>query len=56
MIKLFLDSLCNGGFLCLGSKESLRFSAYADAFEVIDAREKIYRKRHIRAVPTQGEP
>ena len=56
VIKLFLDSLCNGGFLCLGSKESLRFSAYADAFEVIDAREKIYRKRHIRAVPTQGEP
>lgn len=55
VIKLFLDSLRNGGFLCLGTKESLRFSAHADAFEVVDAREKIYRKRHLRTVPAQGE-
>lgn len=56
VIKLFLDSLCNGGFLCLGTKESLRFSAHADAFEVVDAREKIYRKRHVRSLALQGEP
>ncbi|SBW00469.1 Methylase of chemotaxis methyl-accepting protein [uncultured Alphaproteobacteria bacterium] len=56
VIKLFLDSLRNGGFLCLGTKESLRFSAHADAFEVVDAREKIYRKRHLRTTPAPGEP
>ena len=56
VIKLFFDSLCNGGFLCLGSKESLRFSAHADAFEVVDAREKIYRKRAVRLPAVQGEP
>ncbi len=56
VIKLFLDSLCNGGFLCLGSKESLRFSEHADAFEVIDAREKIYRKKPVRARQERKEP
>ena len=56
VVKLFLDSLCNGGFLCLGSKESLRFSAHADAFDVVDAREKIYRKRTLRLPAIQGEP
>jgi chemotaxis protein methyltransferase CheR len=55
VIKLFLDSLCNGGFLCLGSKESLRFSDYAEAFEVVDAREKIYRKKPVRAHPERKE-
>ncbi len=54
-IKLFLDSLCNGGFLCLGSKESLRFSDHADTFDVIDAREKIYRKRPVRTPTVQGD-
>lgn len=43
-IKLFYDSLCPGGFLCLGTKESLRFSDYADKFEVVAEKERIYRK------------
>ncbi|MBN2752261.1 MAG: protein-glutamate O-methyltransferase CheR [Rhodospirillaceae bacterium] len=54
-IKLFLNSLCNGGFLCLGTKESLRFSDYADAFEIVDAREKIYRKRRIPSLDEEGQ-
>lgn len=45
VLNLFLDSLCPGGFLCLGSKESLRFSNVADQFEVVSEREKIYRKK-----------
>lgn len=45
VIKLFLDSLCPGGFLCLGSKESLAFSKYADRFTLVNERERIYRKR-----------
>ena len=47
VLQLFYDSLCPGGFLCLGSKESLRFSDVADKFEVVSEREKIYRKKRI---------
>lgn len=47
VFKLFYDSLCPGGFLCLGSKETLMFSEIADKFEVIADREKIYRKKRI---------
>ncbi|MBU0730648.1 MAG: protein-glutamate O-methyltransferase CheR [Proteobacteria bacterium] len=44
--KLFLESLCPGGFLCLGSKESLRFSKYYDSFTAVLEKEKIYRKKY----------
>ncbi|UZP66387.1 protein-glutamate O-methyltransferase CheR [Desulfovibrio mangrovi] len=47
VLKLFYDSLCPGGFLCLGSKETLMFSEIADKFEVIADREKIYRKKRM---------
>ncbi|RJQ14772.1 MAG: hypothetical protein C4560_11750 [Nitrospiraceae bacterium] len=45
VVRLFSGSLCHNGFLCLGSKESLRISNREDAFEVF-AEEKIYRKKH----------
>ena len=41
---LFYDSLAMFGVLVLGSKESLRFSAFEDRYEQIDGPEKIYRK------------
>ncbi|MBU0698429.1 MAG: hypothetical protein KKE59_03240, partial [Proteobacteria bacterium] len=41
---LFYDSLCNGGFLCLGSQESVEFSKFSDHFESVANQEKIYRK------------
>jgi chemotaxis protein methyltransferase CheR len=44
VIKLFSDSLRRNGYLCLGIKESLKFSPYAGDFEVIAEKEKIYRK------------
>lgn len=44
VIKLFLDSLNHGGFLGLGSKESLRFSKYNQQFKEIVKNEKIYQK------------
>lgn len=44
VIKLFLDSLCMFGYLALGSKESLLLSSYQDRFEVVDKKEKIYRR------------
>lgn len=45
VIKMFYESLCPGGFLCLGSKESLKFTEFGDHFEVIAEKEKIYRKK-----------
>lgn len=45
VFKLFWESLCPGGVLCLGSKESLMFSGYTDKFEVFDAKNKIYIKK-----------
>jgi chemotaxis protein methyltransferase CheR len=44
-IGLFKDSLSRGGFLGLGSKESLRFSRHADAFADHVREEKIYQRR-----------
>ncbi|MEP6484031.1 MAG: CheR family methyltransferase [Rudaea sp.] len=43
-IGLFRDALCPRGFLGIGSKETLRFSSHCDAFEGIDAGNRIYRK------------
>ena len=42
--SLFYDSLVRLGVLCLGSKESLKFSKYEDCYEQIDSREKMYKK------------
>lgn len=47
VLRLFRASLCHRGFLCLGSKESLRFSEVADDFEVVSKKEKIFRKRRL---------
>lgn len=47
VVGLFVDSLCPGGFLCLGSKESLKFSRHADKFETVREKEKIFRKRRL---------
>jgi chemotaxis protein methyltransferase CheR len=43
-VGLFRDALCLRGFLGIGTKESLRFSPHHDAFEPIDAEQRIYRK------------
>lgn len=43
-IGLFRNSLARKGFLGLGSKESLRFSAHAAAFSDFDREEKIYQR------------
>jgi chemotaxis protein methyltransferase CheR len=41
---LFHESLCHRGFLLLGSKETVDFSAYADRFQVLVKPARIYRK------------
>lgn len=42
--NLFYESLINFGILGLGSKETLRFSAYETCYEPVNAREKLFRK------------
>lgn len=42
---LFQEALCRSGFLGIGSKESLRFSSYADSFIEFARDEKIFQKR-----------
>src|SRR5882757_11244123 len=44
VLGLFRDSLCRKGFLGLGSKESLRFSAHAHAFSDFAANDRIFQK------------
>jgi chemotaxis protein methyltransferase CheR len=44
-IGLFHDSLPARGFLGIGAKESLRFSAYSEAFEDFVPSERIYRRK-----------
>src|SRR6185437_4535608 len=43
-IGLFAGSLMRKGFLGLGSKETLRFSEYADSFTEFSRDERIYQK------------
>ena len=43
-LGLFRESLCHRGFLGLGSKESLDFSSFADKFEPVTKRDRIFRK------------
>lgn len=44
-LGLFSESLCRHGFLGIGSRESLRFSSRADAFDGFDRQQRIYQKR-----------
>ena len=44
-LGLFRDALCRKGFLGLGAKESLNFSAHADAFTAFERGDRIFQKR-----------
>ncbi len=44
-LRLFSDSLVRGGFLGLGSKESLRFTEAADLYTDFASSERIYRRK-----------
>jgi len=44
-LTLFRDSLSAGGFLCLGTRESIRFADCSADFEDFDKEYKIYRKK-----------
>ena len=44
--SLFYNSLVNGGVLCLGSKESLRFTDFHEQYSELDKKQRIFKKRY----------
>lgn len=44
--RLFHDSLNNGGILCLGSKEGLRFTDLAEEYSELDKKHRIFKKKY----------
>jgi chemotaxis protein methyltransferase CheR len=44
ILDLFYRSLCPHGFLCLGSKETIRSESFKRKFKVINKKENIYQK------------
>lgn len=47
VLSLFTNSIVKRGFLCLGSKENLKFSESEGHYDVIDEKMKIYKKVHL---------
>jgi len=47
VIGLFYDSLVPSGILCLGTKESIKFSMHEPLFESVDERQRIFKKKII---------
>lgn len=44
--KIFYNSLINGGVLCLGSKESIRFTDLHDKYTELDKKQRIFKKKY----------
>jgi chemotaxis protein methyltransferase CheR len=44
ILELFYKSLCPLGYLCLGSKETIRSDTFKKKFKVINSKENIYQK------------
>ncbi len=47
VLNLFHESLTPSGILCLGTKESLRFTSVENKFDIIDQKQKIFKKKII---------
>jgi chemotaxis protein methyltransferase CheR len=46
VLSVFNSSLINGGILCLGSKENLRFSDISGEYNELDMKNRIFKKRY----------
>jgi chemotaxis protein methyltransferase CheR len=49
VFTLFADSLRHGGFLCLGSKETLNFSSVKKLFDPLEGRQRIFKMSGLAA-------
>jgi chemotaxis protein methyltransferase CheR len=53
VLELFSESIVHGGFLCIGTKESLQFTKVYDQYETFNANAKIYKKKTKMQFPIQ---
>ncbi len=44
--QLLYNSLINGGILCLGSKEGLRYTDSSESYTALDLKQKIFKKKY----------
>ena len=44
--NIFYTSLINGGILCLGSKEGLRFTGFHEKYIALDTNQQIFKKKY----------
>lgn len=47
VLKLFYESLVPSGILCLGSKETIKYTQSESYFDVLDEKQRIYKKKII---------
>ncbi|WP_159519958.1 CheR family methyltransferase [Sunxiuqinia indica] len=47
VLNLFHESLIPSGILCLGTKESIKFTSVDSKFEIVDPKQKIFKKKII---------
>ena len=45
VLNLFIESSASKGFLCLGNKESIRFSILKNKYNTVSEANSIYRKK-----------
>jgi chemotaxis protein methyltransferase CheR len=45
VLNLFYESLVPSGILCLGTKESIKFTRFEKLFDEIDEKQKIFKKK-----------
>ena len=55
VFNLFFESLSPGGYLCIGSKETVRFSTCSDRFADVVSEEKIYRRNDFPSIHLNSE-
>jgi chemotaxis protein methyltransferase CheR len=51
VLSMFANSMRYGSYLCLGTKETLNFTAVRPQFDIIDLKQKIYRKNEMICNP-----
>ncbi len=45
VLRLLSNSLCDRGFLCLGSRETISRAGCANEYDIVNARQRIHRKK-----------
>ena len=51
VLQLFYESLTRRGYLCLGTKESMRFSSVFNSFKAVAKKQQIYQKLARGTIP-----